>query len=98
METNLDGSSVDFTEGDQRQRKVSVGEKEELNAEEEMLRRMVGSIQKSITQEDSNRLQNSSAINSSSTAQSAITSLGENPVAFVGRNAKISVKETTSYL
>jgi len=86
VETNLDGSSVDFTEGDQRQRKVSVGEKEELNAEEEMLRRMVGSIQKSITQEDSNRLQNSSAINSSSTAQSAITSLGENPVAFVGRN------------
>ena len=86
VETNLDGSSVDFTEGDQRQRKVSVGEKEELNAEEEMLRRMVGSIQKSITQEDSNRLQNSSVINSSSTAESAITSLGENPVAFVGRN------------
>ena len=89
-ETNVKGSGVDA--GSQKQIKASVREKQEGSSEEEMLRQMMvgsSSISKESISKQSKVLQNRTTVDSSPPlAQSVVTPLmGENPVAFVGKNS-----------
>ena len=90
-ETNVEGSGAAAVEGGEKQRKSSVGEKQEGSSEEEMLRQVVGSLKKSISKESNKDLQNRTTLNSSPPpllAQTVVTPhIGENPVPFVGKNS-----------
>ena len=81
--------NVDAGRGGQKQREVSVRERQEGSSEEEMLVQVVDSLKKSISK-DANDLQNRSTVNSSASllAQSGVTPLmGENPVPFLGKSS-----------